>query len=963
MARDPTSRGAPDGSGYPGLEPLLREGRGIVRELTAAVAGMAGAGAGAARRSAIALSHRLYGSTSLYGLDALASLAAAVHDTVSAWDAGAGGIDPRLERALADAVEGLEAALAAAAGPGEAATDLPALTRRLEELGPGPGPEDGAVADDEAGADPVGARLATFAGAEGEVLEFFVPEAREQTEGMAQALSKLFADAGDRGPVEVLGRFVHTLKGAAFMVGCDPIGQVTHAMEGVLGPLRDGRLEPGGPALDAVEEAIDLLERMIAVLEGKDVPITPVFERVVARLAELAPEDVEHPGRPASEAADDAASEPAAFTSPPRRAPAVAAPRAGEPSIRVALGRIDELMRMVDEAVILRGRLERRLAQLDRLAGQFTVSRDRLADAAARLERDHLAPRVGEPRDEAWASPLGRPESLGLEDFSELELDRYDELDILSRQIAEIGFDLGQSCGELGGLSRGLSGEVDDSAKLFRSLRSAIGRARMQPLAPLFERFRRQVDRIGRESGKRVRLEIAGGEVEVDTAVVERIADPLLHLVSNAMVHGVEHPEQRLEVGKPEQARVALRAYVQGPWVHLEIEDDGRGLRADELRRRAVELGLLGAEEAARLSEREALELMFLPGVSTAEQVTETAGRGIGMDVVRSAVAGLNGRIGIESIAGLGTRLTLSLPVTLVISSALRVRVGSQRLALPVLNVQRLLRLSADEVRREEGRELVAVGNATVELVRLDRALGIAAQPPGDSLSLVLVQVVERTFALAVDELLGIEDVVVQGLGSFLAGLACFSGVTVDPQGEVILVLDPAGLWDAGRDLSRPSLAAAAEIRPPAVGADRPAVLLADDSISVRRVVGAKLAAAGYEVVAVHDGQQALDALRERSFDALVTDLEMPRLNGFELIDAVRRRPGTRDLPVIVITTRAGRKHRELAAGLGVTGYFAKPIDFEPLLDTLAGATAPGRPPTAPGDHSAAGAARFGGDR
>jgi chemosensory pili system protein ChpA (sensor histidine kinase/response regulator) len=277
-----------------------------------------------------------------------------------------------------------------------------------------------------------------------------------------------------------------------------------------------------------------------------------------------------------------------------------------------------------------------------------------------------------------------------------------------------------------------------------------------------------------------------------------------------------------------------------------------------------------------------------------------------------------------------------------VVSAALGVRLGSETYAIPTLNVRRLLRLAAREVERDGGREWIRLDGQAVEVLRLAGHLGVDADPPRqplerEPLEIVVVQALGRELALVVDELLGIGEVVVKGLGGFLAGVPGFSGVTVGADGKIVLLLDPAGL---------PGAAARAGVRRPAKPAAEPglAVLLADDSVSVRRIVGRHLTAAGYQVVAVQDGEQALEAMRERRFAALITDLEMPRLNGFELLDMVRRRPATRDVATIVITSRAGRKHREQAARLGAAAYFSKPIDLEALLATLEAITAPLRP-------------------
>ncbi len=935
----------PDPGAERALQPFLPEGWETVRALAAGVEALGLEHPGAALETLAVLAHRLYGSSSLYGLDGVAALAGGIERAVGAIGRGGDGAIESGRPLLREAVAALREGLAAAgrSGPAAAVPDRADLLARLDALGreaPADGlPGTGGTAPEPAppgGSATVSktAELRRFAAAQPDVLEFFAPEARDQVEGMAAALAALAGGGEPRAAVESLFRLAHTLKGAAYMVECEPIGDLAHALEDLLVPAREGRLALEGPALRALDDAVDLLQRMVAVLGGAALELDAPLAGVQGRLERLVREAPAAAPVPAAEAApepDLRSPEPVAPEPPPAETPEAA--RGPERTIRVGLDRIDRLMGLVGEAIVSRGRLELQLEELRRIGRQLAVTRGRLARAAEEIEPPRLAPRAGttaaEPAGPRAAARLAVP----LGDFSELELDRYDRLDLLHRQLAEISFDLGESQSELGAFERALSTETARSAKLLRDLRGAVGRTRMLRLEPLFQRFRRRVDRHARDAGAQVRLELEGGHVEVDTAVVERIADPLLHLVANALVHGVEGPAERLAAGKPETATIALRARLRGVFVDLEIEDDGRGLDAGGLRRRAVALGLHSADGAARLSDAEAHELIFVPGLSTATAVTGDAGRGVGMDAVRAAVADLNGQVRIETLPGRGTRFTLRLPVTLVVSTVLALAAGGERMAVPTLNVRRLLQVGPERLEREGGREWTWLDGERIEVIRPAWAAAARRGPQ----PLVVIQTPGRPLALAADELLGIEEAVVQGLGGFLAGLPGFGGVTVSADGTVVPVIDPGGI---------PALAAAAAGAAATAATEAPAreaagapILLVDDSISVRKVLGRQLAAAGWEVVTVADGEQALEALRDRRFAALVTDIEMPRLNGFELLDAVRRRHETRHLPAIVITTRAGTKHRELAGRLGIAAYLGKPVDLGALLDLLATVT------------------------
>lgn len=978
MNREPDGREA-SAAGGGELEPFLREAPEIVRGLERNIERLGdtqkdtqkdvqeGVGREDERDEALAalalLCHRLYGSASLYGLSDVATLAAAMESAVAgaaAAEPGGAGDPETAHRVLADAVAAVDAALGAvrrggAARPGGGEPPAPAsrdLLDRLAALAGAGSPADG---------DPLVARLRHQAMSNPDVLEFFEPEAREHLDGIASALAALASGHG-KPALETAFRLVHTLKGAAFMVECEPIGELAHAMEDLLEPARTGRLALDGEPLAALEDAYDVLLGMVAALGGRRAPSAALDREVRARLARCTePEAVD------TEPADTAAGE----ASEAGEVGEVAAGEDAQRQIRVGLERIDALGELVGEAMISRGRLEHLVERLAEVERQYAVSRGRMADTAEAFERRHLTPRIGGDRvegagggeeaggDGRWAEAA----EVSLDGFSELELDRYDEIDVLMRQIAEISFDLGETQSLLSALSREMTAEIERSTRLLRELRSSVEKTRMLPLGRMLERFRRRVERAAADADKEARLEISGGEVEVDTAIVERLADPLLHLVNNALFHGIETAAERRAAGKPEQGTIALHAAVRGAFVEIEVEDDGRGLDPAALRHRAVELGLGSEIEAQNRSESEARELIFERGFSTAPRLSGAAGRGIGMDVVRSALRRLNGEIRTESLAGRGTRFTLRLPATLVVSTALKLRVGDEELALPTVNVRRVRQVETSRLTVRDGEEWLSLeeqekDEEEVQVIRLARRLGLAPAPPRSHLPLAMVQVPGRTVALAVDELIGIEEVVVQPLGGFLEGLVGFAGVTLNPDGSVVLVLDPAQLTELTPVAAAHRPADDAARRAARATVARPRVLLADDSISVRKVLARQLGAAGYEVVTAQDGEQALGELRESRFDALITDIEMPRLNGFELLELVRRRPADRDLPTIVVTTRTGGKHRELAERLGATAYFSKPIDRHALLDTLAEVTSPRSTPASPTTGDAVGSGR-----
>jgi chemosensory pili system protein ChpA (sensor histidine kinase/response regulator) len=608
----------------------------------------------------------------------------------------------------------------------------------------------------------------------------------------------------------------------------------------------------------------------------------------------------------------------------------------------VNLERLDSLMDLIGELVTGRSRVDRRLEDLERLSASLFASRARLAQAVTEFERRQLDPkRAMPPARPEGDRPAGVTES-GLsvsEMFAELEFDRYDDAGMFARSIAEIASDIAELQAELVGVNRALRDDVAHVHRLTTAVRFEIGRARLVPVGNVFTRFVRQGKEAARAAGKQVRIETLGETVELDTSVIEQIVDPLLHLVQNAVGHGIESADERRALGKPPIGAVTLSAAHQGGAVLLEVADDGRGIDPDLVRRRAVARGFVPADLAASLSDREAIELIFLPGFSTAASVTTASGRGVGMDVVRTNVRRLNGEIDVSSTIGEGTRFTLRLPLTVLVSEALLVRVGGETLAVALNSVHVVTAMSPDGVERGPRGETLAVGNDMADFVSLAAVLGLPDAPRGPRRPVLVLRAAGRLLAVEVDEVLHKQDIVIKPLGAFLEGAGPYAGATVTADGRVVLLLDALGVAEKVASKERtervaPRASDHHELATPVPQAPK-RILLVDDSISVRRFVGQMLEKAGFVVTTAADGADAITRIGETEFDLVITDLEMPRVNGYELIDDLRRRPSTRELPVIVLTTRAGDKHVALARQLGVEHYVTKPVEEQTFVSLV----------------------------
>jgi chemosensory pili system protein ChpA (sensor histidine kinase/response regulator) len=632
-------------------------------------------------------------------------------------------------------------------------------------------------------------------------------------------------------------------------------------------------------------------------------------------------------------------------------------------SVRIALERLDRMMNAVGELVINRTRMLGRVAELERLADVLNFSKARMQDKVSEFQEKHEFSRIHSaptprPTDDfplrSGYSSYSHSFDHSLAEFSELEMDRYDDFNILSRSLTEISADITEVLTQLDGFVRRVDGDIDEFTKLAHRLQDEITQARMVPIGNLYTRLSRTVRDAAKAVNKKVELTLAGAETELDNNIIQQISDPLIHLVRNAVAHGLERDEERYEQGKSDSGNVAVRAYHRGNHIYIEVEDDGRGIDYEKVRKTAVDHGMLSAESAAELGERDLLDLLFQPGFSTAPRKTELAGRGVGLDVVKSNLALLNGEIEVETQKGLGTRFTLKVPLTLIISQALFVRCGASMFALPLSFVEEIRRLRINEIEEVGGKLLTKVRDVVTEIVRLDSVLGLEPiQPINGYFRMVIANVAGRQVGIVVEDVVRKDEIVIKSLGEFLRNLKMFPGATIAPDGSLILLIDVNRLVAGEAIEHRPLMTSANAARIFAPGAaavahgaipqaaidfvpEEKLVVLVDDSISVRKFVGRMLEKAGYRVKLAADGLEALEIVTQTRCDLVVTDLEMPRTNGYELLSHLRQDTQTRNIPVMVVTSRAGAKHRDRAMKEGAMAFLTKPVQEDQFISAVA---------------------------
>jgi chemosensory pili system protein ChpA (sensor histidine kinase/response regulator) len=801
-----------------------------------------------------------------------------------------------------------------------------------------------------------------------EVLEFFIPEAEEHLQIATQCLLGL-ESTPDTEEIHRLFRSVHTIKGSAAQVGLRRLGAVAHRLEDLIGLLRDGALPSNAEITDVCLQTLDALRKFLHRQWASDDEMRGTVGPLLARIAQWIPEELLEDAATAGEGARHEASEEDAAPATSAQASQGGAEKMGErgaqaKSVRISLSRLDDMMNSVGELVINRTRLVGRMAELKKLVEVLGISRKRLSDKVAEFQEKYEFTRLGignsgggpgGPGKAAGLAPGAAepPSGGGWLDFSDLEMDRYDDFNILSRSLTEISADISEVLSQLGGFVGRVGGDIDEFTKLGHHLQDEITEARMVPIGNLYTRLSRTARDAAKVCGKSVDLELVGEDTRLDNNIVQQITDPLIHLVRNAIAHGIEDASSRERAGKSARGKVTVRAFHRGNHVFIEVQDDGSGLDYDCIRHTAIRAGLVSAPAAGTLSEGELRAFLFHPGFTTAPSKNEVAGRGVGLDVVRSNVHSLNGEIEIHSEAGKGTCFGVKVPLTLIISQALFIRSGSTVLAMPLAVVEEIRRLRPEEIEDVGGKLLTRVRGVVTEVVRLDNALALQPiEPINGYMNMVIVRAAGRQVGVVVEEVLGKDEVVIKNLGQYLRRVKLFPGATISTDGSLILLVDVnrlAGTSAAEVDVVVPSASAARIFGPgamavasgsiPAAAVDEPTVekvvVIADDSISVRKFVGRILEKAGYCVKLASDGLEAAELIAQVGCHLVITDIEMPRMNGYELMSHLRQDPATRRIPVLVVTSRAGAKHRERAMKEGAASFLTKPVQEDQLLEVV----------------------------
>ncbi|TIE14811.1 hybrid sensor histidine kinase/response regulator [Stenotrophomonas maltophilia] len=761
-----------------------------------------------------------------------------------------------------------------------------------------------------------------------ELVDIFVEEGKDLLDHCDGLISELRDAPQDREALSGLQRDLHTLKGGARMAGINAIGDLGHSIESLLEAVAAGRTEIERRDVQLLERGFDRLHQLLT-RTGDHRVVEPAQDLVdafeVRTTTDIAAAAATNVASVAETASAPVASPAPALLDAPLSAPLPAEgvvdedplARPQQEQVRVRADLLDRLVNHAGEVAIYRSRLEQQLGAFRGAMGELERTNARLRDQLRRLDLETEAQIVARYQ---------REQDQADQKFDPLELDRFSTLQQLSRALNESAADLGGLQGVLDDLSRQYDSLLQQQSRVSSELQDGLMRARMVPFDGLVPRLRRVVRQAGMDTGKQVHLTLEGTHGELDRNVLDRMVAPLEHMLRNSVAHGLEAPEQRRAAGKPEEGEIAIRLHREGSEIVLDVADDGAGLDREAIRRRALDRGLLAAD--AQPSEQELDNLIFASGFTTADQVSQLAGRGVGMDVVRNEVRQLGGSVDIQSVRGQGVRFTLRLPQTLAVTQAVFVQIGETTFAVPVASVSGIGRLSRE--RFEAADSSYRYSGEDYPLYDLGSLVGQApARADGQhQVPLLLVRAGDLRAAVAIDQVLGNREIVVKPVGLQIASVPGIYGATITGDGRVVVILDVAPL--VRRFLANPTLPVLANA--PRQERQVPLVMVVDDSLTMRKVTGRILERHNFEVSVARDGVEALERLEERVPDLMLLDIEMPRMDGYELATAMRADPRYKDVPIVMITSRSGDKHRQRAFEIGVQRYLGKPYQELDLM-------------------------------
>ncbi len=804
-----------------------------------------------------------------------------------------------------------------------------------------------------------------------ELLESFYEEAEEHLQDLDRSLNTLESQIIEPSPItppqrEVIRqirRSVHTLKGASAVIGLSNISAFAHSFEDLLDWMYETAKMVDPETISVLVDSASLLERIVsnpkdpqkAKADALRVVYNEITETVDSEAKSFEPASGSQPEITPQSEVFEQGSEPSESESV-YEVPEVEAEAAeAGPSVmqtktlRVGMERIDELVNLAGELIIASSAFDQKMDFFINAVNELEISRNRLREIAREMEIGYEVKALESKALEGMKTSHGRHLSVvssngqlaekyedqaeDFEEFDSLELDRYSQLSLIIRTLNESVIDVGAINTHLVNIYSDFDGHLTRQRVLLSELQDKMMRVRMIPMGTITNKLRRTVREISAKLGKKIRLIIEGADIELDRIIWEKITDPLMHLLRNAADHGIEPPELRQALEKPPVGTIKLAASREGNQVVIRITDDGAGLNYQAIRELAHKAKL--SDKIDQMSDEEVGAFIFHPGFSTRGKISEVSGRGVGMDVVKENIEELKGVVRIVSWKGKGTRFTIRIPLTLAAIRALLFNVEGQIYAISLSEIKEIIRINPDEITGQL-EEVVKIGNELMPIYYLAKYLGTGqaeeekSAVPGELIVLV-VESGEKRGAVVVDMLAGQQEIVIKGTGSHLRYVKGVSGVTIMGDGSVVPILNIEELCWSGAAVVHETVVS--EQGPMAEKALE--IMVVDDSVSIRQVVSRLMEDQGWKVYPAKDGIDALEQLRNARPDCVILDVEMPRMNGYEFLSAIRVQPAYQTIPVIMLTSRTLAKHRDKAIALGAKGFISKPYNDDEFVNLV----------------------------
>lgn len=779
-----------------------------------------------------------------------------------------------------------------------------------------------------------------------QIYDSFLIEAPVQTSAISRHIQDYLKAPHTSEHVNAAQRITHTLKGAASTVGINGISNVSHHLEDILEYLGNHPIEPSALLIDILTEASDCLEIMVEALLGTSPPpenALPVLQSILDIANLMDKGELELAGKrqesltPATLRDNRSATPPADTESPQTQTiqSHKTQPQQHDSALRVPIKIINDLLRVSSELAVITEHMKEQTKKLIRRANELNAQSNTVQTRVFELET--LVDIQGIPFLEKTASGTVNL-STHAETFDPLELDQYHELHTHTRQFAEASTDIRELGLQLKNELLGMESLLREQHTLNQTLQTNILSTRMVPVQTLIPRLERCVRQACRDTEKRAELSVSGTDVLIDSDILYQIADPLMHILRNAVDHGIETEAQRLEHGKIPQGRLSLKIQREGSNIILNCQDDGRGLDYEAIRKHAIKRGLLQSEYTPSRHELE--RLILTPGFSSKEKITKLSGRGVGMDVVNQTIIALKGSLDIQSQEGKGLQLILRIPVTMISLHVVLFQVKTTTLAIPTSNVIRSLPSHAGKLTRIAGNPACEIDGQIYPVHDMHKLLGFPARsslqeqylPPS-----IMVRGETGATIIMVDRIIDSRDSVIKSFGKFLKNIRGLSGAIIMGDGSITPVIDIIELLKSANAETSPQQPITENPQLPAIP-DTIKILIVEDSLSARRSLAQLVNDAGFEVTTASDGLDAISVLDRKMPDVMLIDLEMPRMNGLELAEHVRANDQTRHIPIIMITSRYTDKHRNQANRSGVNRYLTKPYSETEVLDSIANA-------------------------